>query len=79
MLKLILAWVILFVAIGIIICMFLRSICDLEKDIRKEYEDKARRYAKIWAERRYQSLIRHTEFKVKQQMVISNESDIEWQ
>lgn len=62
----------------VIIFMILFNINMVEKDARKEERQKARRYARILAEREFNRMVRNTKFKVTQKMVISNESDIEW-
>lgn len=62
----------------VIISMILFNINMVEKDTRKEERQKARRYARILAEREFNRMVRNTKFKVTQKMVISNESDIEW-
>lgn len=62
----------------VIISMILFHINLVEKDARKEERQKARHQARVLAEREFNRMVRNTEFKVTQTMVISNESDIEW-
>lgn len=62
----------------VIISMILFNVNMVEKDTRKEERRKARNYARILAEREFNRMVRDTEFRVTQTMIISNESDIEW-
>lgn len=62
----------------VIISMILFNVNMVEKDARKEERQKARRYAHDLAEKEFNRMVKNTEFKVTQKMVISNESDIEW-
>lgn len=62
----------------VIISMILFNVNMVEKDARKEERQKARHQARILAEREFNRMVRNTEFRVTQKMVISNESDIEW-
>lgn len=62
-------------AIVVMICAHIKMV---EKDARKEEEEKAGLLAVILAEQKYNRMVQNTKFKIKQTVVISNESDIRW-
>lgn len=61
-----------------IISMIVEQVNMIIDDVKKEERKKARNLARLLAEREYHTMIQNTNFKVKQAVVISNESDIEW-
>ena len=61
-----------------VVTMICASIKMITKDVRKEERENARHDARIMAEREYERMIRNTKFKIKQAVVITNESDIRW-
>lgn len=61
-----------------LVCMQLLSISSLKKDIRREERIKSHREALRIADRHYKNMIRNTKYNVHQQIIIRNESDIEW-
>ena len=63
--------------IGIVV-MICANIEMVKKDARKEAIEMAKHDARIMAEREYERMVRNTEFRIKQAVVISNESDIRW-
>ena len=74
----IIGFIILVLVIIAIICMQLLSILDLKKDLKKEAQHEANIEALKIADKHYKNMIRNTNFKVVQKLVISNDSDIEW-
>lgn len=61
-----------------IVAMICANIEMIKKDARKEAIEMAKHDARIMAEREYERMVRNTEFRIKQAVVISNESDIRW-
>lgn len=61
-----------------IVAMICANIEMVKKDARKEAIEMAKHDAYIMAEREYERMVRNTEFRIKQAVVISNESDIRW-
>lgn len=61
-----------------IVAMICANIEMVKKDARKEAIEMAKHDAHIMAEREYERMVRNTEFRIKQAVVISNESDIRW-
>ena len=51
---------------------------EVKRETRKEERREARAWGQRIARREYNRLINGTQFKVKQSVVISNESDIQW-
>lgn len=74
----IIGFIILVLAIVAIICMQLLSILDLKNDLKKDAQHKAKIEALKIADRHYKNMIRNTNFKVIQKIVISNDSNIKW-
>ena len=62
--------------------IFALMICAYLEEAKREARKEERRDARAWGHRlavqEYNRLIADTQFKVKQAVVISNESDIEW-
>lgn len=72
---------------GIMILLFMAAvfawmiwtyITEAKIEARKEERQDARAWGLEIARREYKRLVDNTEFKVKQALVISNESDIKW-
>lgn len=74
----IMGFIILVLVIIAIICMQLLSIMDLKNDLKKEAQHEANIEALKIADEHYKNMIRNTNFKVVQKLVITNDSDIEW-
>lgn len=51
---------------------------EAKREARKEERRSARAWGHRLAQREYNRLIAGTQFRVKQEVVISNESDIQW-
>lgn len=62
--------------------IFTAMICSYLEEAKREARKEERREARAWGRRlawqEYNRLITGTQFKVKQAVVISNESDIKW-
>lgn len=69
--------VLLLISIAII-GFIVDSVKMVQKDVRKEERENARYLASFWADQMYQTRLKNTDFHVKQIVVFSNESDIEW-
>ena len=63
------------VIFAMMICSYL---AEAKHEARKEERRDARAYGLWIARKEYQRLIDNTSFRVKQSVVISNESDIRW-
>lgn len=64
-----------FLAILSMLAISYKMVAD---DAIREERRKARIRARIMAERKYQHMLATTQFRVRQQLRISNESDIRW-
>ena len=60
---------------ALMICAYLE---EAKREARKEERRDARAWGRRLAQREYNRLIAGTQFKVRQEVVISNESDIQW-
>ena len=65
-------------ALAVLVCIQVLSVEMVQRDARKEERRNAHRYGIEVAERRYEQMIKNTEFRIRQRMTISNESDIKW-
>lgn len=74
----IIGFIILVLVIVAIVCMQLLSILDLKNDLKKEALHEANIEALKIADKHYKNMIRNTNFKVVQKLVITNDSNIEW-
>lgn len=66
-----LAWV----ALMLMLTLSCKMVAD---DAMKEAEQEAEHRAQILAERRYRQMLENTQIRVRQQLRIVNESDIDW-
>lgn len=73
-----LGYLVLGLFITCIIVMIYAHIKMVEDDARKEEREKAHRQALIMAEQEFNRMVRNTKFKIRQTVVITNESDIRW-
>ena len=62
----------------IFIMMVWAYLAEAKREARKEERRDAKAWGLALARKEYKRLIANTEFRVKQAVVISNESDIQW-
>lgn len=68
----------LFLMAIIFIMMVWAYLAEAKREARKEERRDAQAWGLALARKEYRRLIVNTEFRVKQAVVISNESDIQW-
>lgn len=71
--------ILILIVVGIAIaCMQLSSIKTIIDDAKEEERAIAKEYAMRLADRRYQNMVKNTQYKIHQRVTFTNESDIKW-
>ena len=70
--------IVLLIVSAIIVGLIAWSVRMVQLDTRREERAEARHLARIWATEDYNRMVQNTRFRVRQALVFSNESDIEW-